>query len=523
MKKRKTLHLRDRLFLLILGSMLALMLCMGGLFLLLMQNVRAQEEQQLTDFSQDMIKAYREDRMYSELNETNSSCRLLSFLAEHYITDTSSWDFFEAMCWNTVNAYSQTKGADADNDILFIISTDSGCFFTPNGITRAELEFRINEIYEDERRQCEANFDAADGYEWLENFDFADSYIETEDGLISIAFTMPMYYAERNVEPIKVGVIRETHDAETLDSTSQMLVNQIAENTRLLDESAFRRAVLILALALFLIILLCLLYTRRIAGYVADPIELERLRAKQEKEALEAADRMKTTFLSDVSHELKTPLAAMSGYAQTAEIELTGGGNANAIQEMLRRISSEANRMAMMVSQILDATRIEEGRMILELAPCDLDKLVRDTVGQYFAVLNKNDNRLVLRIPLDLPPVQADSAKLCRVFVNLISNALKHTHSGVILIKAEETYDTVQVTVKDNGSGIFPEDMPHIWERYYKGKRSETGTGLGLFICRSIIEAHGGTIRAESEPGKGTAFVFTLSKAEQKPQDTILS
>ena len=221
-------------------------------------------------------------------------------------------------------------------------------------------------------------------------------------------------------------------------------------------------------------------------------------------------NEMKTTFLSDASHELKTPLATMSGYAQNAEIELANGGDTLLVQEKLKRISSEANRMALVVTQILDATRIEEGRMVLELAPCDIDSLVRETVETYFAVLNKNNNRLALRIPLELPKVKADSSRLQRVFVNLISNALKHTKNGTILIKAEEKENYIIATVKDTGSGISEEDMPHIWERYYKGKHSETGTGLGLFICKFIIESHGGKIWAESEVGKGTAFMFTL-------------
>ncbi len=229
-----------------------------------------------------------------------------------------------------------------------------------------------------------------------------------------------------------------------------------------------------------------------------------------EHEMLVQVNEMKTTFLSDASHELKTPLAAMSGYAQDAEQDLINGAATTLVQEKLRRISSEANRMALMVTQILDATRIEEGRMILKKSACDLDSLVRLTVETYFAVLNKNHNRLALRIPLELPSVEADSSRLQRVFVNLISNALKHTQNGTILIKAEEVGAYIKVTVKDTGCGISEEDLPHIWERYYKGKYSETGTGLGLYICKFIIESHGGVIDVESETGKGTAFFFTL-------------
>ena len=179
--------------------------------------------------------------------------------------------------------------------------------------------------------------------------DFSQSmvqaYIEKKDGMICIAFTMPRL--NPNAERIKVGIIRETHDAALLDSTAQELVLEIAENTNAHDQTVFRRAMLVMTLSVLLILLLCLLYTRRIAGYVADPIELERLRSRQEKEALEEANRMKTAFLSDVSHELKTPLAAMSGYAQNASMELTGNSDMDSVQEMLQRISSEANRIDM--------------------------------------------------------------------------------------------------------------------------------------------------------------------------------
>ncbi len=277
------------------------------------------------------------------------------------------------------------------------------------------------------------------------------------------------------------------------------------QTNALLDslDSMFRKYVSVMIAAVLCVFAVFLVISAALSKKIADPVV-------SEHDMLVQVNEMKTTFLSDASHELKTPLAAMSGYAQDAELDLMHGGDRTTVQNKLRRISSEANRMALMVTQILDATRIEEGRMVLEKAPCDLDSLVRKTVETYFAVLNKNNNRLILRIPIDLPKVNADSTRLQRVFVNLISNALKHTKDGTVLIKAEADDETVTVTVKDTGCGISPEDLPHIWERYYKGKHAETGTGLGLFICKFIVESHGGTIGAQSEEGKGTAFTFTL-------------
>ena len=277
------------------------------------------------------------------------------------------------------------------------------------------------------------------------------------------------------------------------------------QNNQLLQklDNIFRKYIYIMIASVIGVFMLFLLISAVISKKIAAPVV-------SEHDMLIQVNEMKTAFLSDASHELKTPLAAMSGYAQDAELDLMKGAEKSAIQGKLKRISSEANRMALMVTQILDATRIEEGRMVLEKAPCDLDILVRATIESYFAVLNKNNNRLVLRIPLELPMIEADSSRLQRVFVNLISNALKHTHDGTILIKAEQENDFVKVTVKDTGCGISEDDLPHIWERYYKGKHSETGTGLGLFICKFIVESHGGTISVESETEKGTSFTFTL-------------
>ena len=278
-----------------------------------------------------------------------------------------------------------------------------------------------------------------------------------------------------------------------------------AKNAELLGymDDLFKKYIFIMVSSIIGVLILFTIVFVILSKKLSDPIV-------SEHDLLIKVNAMKTAFLSDASHELKTPLAAMSGYAQNAELELINSGETVLVQEKLKRISSEANRMALMVTQILDATRIEEGRMMLELTPCDLDSLVRETIETYFAVLNKNNNRLALRIPLELPQVKADSSRLQRVFVNLISNALKHTKNGTILVKAEKEDKFIKATVKDTGSGISEEDMPHIWERYYKGKHSETGTGLGLFICKFIVESHGGRIWAESEVGKGTSFMFTL-------------
>ena len=506
---KKSSGLRRRLFILILVSMLLLLLCMGGVFALFTRQIMTKEKESLTKFSDDMKDVYYEDQKFILSKETVYSVNWLKYLGEYRFCYTDNQNSFDIQCINLLDQYCSVYGRTyefSDDEVIIIYHGDY--FFCANGYTREYVEWLLNDLYFDERRQSEVNNDYPDGVTWLKECRIEYSYIKRDDSLISIGINT-VYDIDDNT-PVNLCIIRTYTDDGLIENFSEEFISRYEDNASAANHRALRRALLTMAAILLLIILLCLFYTRKMTGFIADPIELEQLRAQQEKEALEEANRMKTAFLSDASHELKTPLAAMSGYAQNAEMELANGGNTTLIQEKLRRISSESNRMALMVTQILDATRIEEGRMVLELAPCDIESLVRETVETYFGVLNKNNNRLLLRIPLELPEVEADSSRLQRVFVNLISNALKHTKNGTILVKAEEDEDHVKVTVMDTGSGISEEDMPHIWERYYKGKHSETGTGLGLFICKFIIESHGGRIWAESEVGKGTAFMFTL-------------
>ena len=513
MKKQKSTPFRRRLFLLIFSSMLVLLLCISGIFMYLTQKNRQQSTRLLTDYSDEMISVYKENEKSRRVNDTGETARSFLFICQQFISAPVTHTRFSAECDLAYYYYLDILNSmgEAPDETLFVYYKDF--FYSPNGKTQDETEQKLNAVYADEHRQCEVEFEDPDGVQWVLNNQSGDSYIETDNGLITVAFAGASSFRED--QPIKIGIIREWDDKSVIVSEAQRLVAKQTETAERSRRETFRKGMLFLLAAMLAAALLSLLYTRRLAGMIADPIELEQKRAQQEKEALEEANRMKTTFLSDASHELKTPLAAMSGYAQNAEYDILNGGEKAIIIETLRRISSEANRMALMVTQILDATRIEEGRMVLEKAPCDLDSLVRRTVETYFAVLNKNNNRLAIRIPLELPPVEADSARLQRVLVNLISNALKHTHNGTILIKAEAENDSVRVTVRDTGCGISEEDMPHIWERYYKGKQSETGTGLGLFICKFIVESHGGSIFAESERGKGTAFHFTLPVAGQ--------
>lgn len=238
-----------------------------------------------------------------------------------------------------------------------------------------------------------------------------------------------------------------------------------------------------------------------------------------EKTVLESLNRLKTEFLGNVSHELKTPLTVMSGYAQTTK-QLAQNSNVPECGEVSRRmtlISSEAERLSLMVGQILDITRMEEGRMVMEPMRCYVDEIIHTAVETHYPILNKNRNRLDILKESGLPAVYADPARISQVVVNLISNAVRFTADGVITISAKNENDKILVSVSDTGTGIAEEQLPHVFERYNKKQKSggqDTGTGLGLYICKHIVEQHCGEIRIESEKGRGTSAFFTLPACE---------
>lgn len=333
--------------------------------------------------------------------------------------------------------------------------------------------------------------------------------IEIQDFNNNKPFTVGMIERGINTEGI-IQPIKEVSDNET---------KNIIKETK--KECSRFIPVMIFALVYVLILFFILIYV--FSGKISSPIvsefnshEQELKKSEDEKNVLMEVNKMKTTFLSDAAHELKTPLMAMSGFAQTAEIAVLSGEDKEVVQQKLKNLSAEANRMAVMVTQILDATRIEEGRMVLEKKLYHLDEIIHETVGTYFPILNKNHNKLNVRIPMDMPKVLVDKARFQRVIVNLVSNALKHTVNGVITISASVSEDEKMITVsiKDTGCGIPEDALPHIWDRYYKGKNSETGTGLGLYIAKFIVESHDGEIDVESKVNEGTKFTIHLPVME---------
>ncbi len=237
-------------------------------------------------------------------------------------------------------------------------------------------------------------------------------------------------------------------------------------------------------------------------------------------------DRVKSDFVATVSHELRTPLTSILGFSKTllrTDATFSDASRRSFLLEIVR----EGERLARLIEDVLSVSRIEAGKLQLDHKPID----VAPTVGQVV----KNMARLtsihsfVINVPDDLPQVSADPDKLYQVLLNLVVNAVKYSpDGGSITVTAEGHGDQLRVEVADQGVGISPEHLPHVFERFYRaarGKGGAAGTGLGLFVSKSLVEQMGGRIWAESEVERGSRFFFELpvAKAEAAVGEKIAS
>jgi signal transduction histidine kinase len=235
---------------------------------------------------------------------------------------------------------------------------------------------------------------------------------------------------------------------------------------------------------------------------------------KRANKKLMELDKLKSDFVSMVSHELKTPLTPMK---TSAEFLLQNDPDVNIRREMLELIIRNIDRQTRMVNDMLDISRIESGNMRFRKEMLDIGEIINYAIE----TMKKQSEEKKINITTDIPPkltkINADKDKLIQVFVNLLSNALKFTHiGGNVEIKAFESEQYIEVSVKDDGIGIPPDKLDKIFNKFYQvdntSARPYGGSGLGLAITKSIMEKHGGTIRAESTPGEMTIFILTFLK-----------
>ncbi|KAF1085296.1 Alkaline phosphatase synthesis sensor protein PhoR [Sporotomaculum syntrophicum] len=227
-------------------------------------------------------------------------------------------------------------------------------------------------------------------------------------------------------------------------------------------------------------------------------------------------EQLRKDLIANVSHELRTPLSIIRGYAETIR-DVTGDIPAKR-EKQLEIIILETERLNKIVDDILNLSQFQSGLIQLKLNCFDLQQALAAVVKRY-AVLSEKTGVQIIRPEAIGASVEADRERIEQVLYNLINNGLSHTPpGGKVTIKAIDRAQTVRIEVADTGTGIPAEDLPHIWDRYYKADktvaRSSLGTGLGLAIVKSILEAHGTAYGVTSQDGAGTTFWFELRKVQ---------
>ena len=231
------------------------------------------------------------------------------------------------------------------------------------------------------------------------------------------------------------------------------------------------------------------------------------------RQVKEAQERLRH-FVADVSHQLKSPLTSIHGFARA----ITDGTAADeeAVQKSAVIIQDESRKMMRQVDELLELSRMQSGQVVIAHDPIDLEELLKQCREIFIPRIEEKELRLAMDIPL-LPQIYGDFDRLEQVFNNLVDNAVKNSPAGSeIRIEGSKTTDAVEIRVVDCGPGIPPEQVPYVFQRFYQAMGVRTGVGLGLAIAREIILAHGGDISVTSTPGEKTEFIIRLpyKKAE---------
>ncbi len=250
------------------------------------------------------------------------------------------------------------------------------------------------------------------------------------------------------------------------------------------------------------------------APLISDGILLNIIATLRDITRFREADELKSTFISIISHELKTPLALIKGYVSTLRRE-DARWNRDIVNESLAIIEEETDRLDLLVENLLDASRLQAGGMALKRSDVNLPDLARRTAERMQTQTSRHT--IITDFPPDFPVILADENRLRQVLANLISNSIKYAAEGEIHISGQIRADIVILCVSDQGPGIAPDDIPHIFDRFYRSPqaiRQTKGAGLGLYLTRAIIEAHGGKIWVDPETGKGARICFSLPRTE---------
>ena len=234
----------------------------------------------------------------------------------------------------------------------------------------------------------------------------------------------------------------------------------------------------------------------------------ERKRAEEERREL---DRMKSEFIANVSHELRTPLHSIRGFTRLMLQKKVPEPKVQ--KEFLTIIDNQSENLEELINNLLDASRLESGRFKVQKHRLSIKDLINEVVEGFYTIASEKGITINTNVPQSLPEVEVDGKRLKQVLNNLLSNAVKFSNGGTSVTVRSETKDgELMVQVSDQGIGIPEEVRQHLFERFYRAKDTARvgGTGLGLYISKQIIEAHGGHIWVESKVGEGSTFSFTL-------------
>ncbi len=255
--------------------------------------------------------------------------------------------------------------------------------------------------------------------------------------------------------------------------------------------------------------------TGRIAALVADGVsQLLRYQDTRQKllvlETERQQARLQEDFISTISHELLTPLGFIKGYTTTL-LRPDASWDANNQHEFLNIIDEETDRLQELIDNMLDSARLQSGTLRMTFQPVRLDALLKDVKMR----ARQHHKKLQIQVDFADPvtPIQGDPSRLAQVFENLLSNAVKYAPESPVIITLSEDSKNVHISFQDHGPGIPPQYVPHLFERFFRNPEQAPnvrGTGLGLYICRQIIEAHHGEITVDSVLGEGTTIHITL-------------
>jgi signal transduction histidine kinase len=225
------------------------------------------------------------------------------------------------------------------------------------------------------------------------------------------------------------------------------------------------------------------------------------------------AEELKSTFISVISHELKTPVALIKGYVSTLRRE-DASWERKIVDDSLQVIEEEADRLTALIENLLDASRLQAGALAINESDVALNKLA-ERIAERFRT-QTSTHTITVDFPLDFPVVLADEDRISQVLSNLVSNAIKYSpDGGEIKITGKVMPEYVVICVSDQGPGIAPDDIPHVFDRFYRSSdatRKTKGAGLGLYLARAVIEAHRGRIWVDPKPGDGARICFSLPK-----------